>query len=65
MTVTGFILLGGVEAFIFVPLMPLIIEAVIENERKNTAIALNPNDDFSEEFEETLNDKASSLFQGA
>jgi len=26
MTVTGFIILGSMEAFIFVPLMPLLIE---------------------------------------
>jgi hypothetical protein len=31
MTVAGFIFLGAMEAFIFVPLMPLIIEALQED----------------------------------
>jgi hypothetical protein len=30
MTVSGFIFLGSMEAFIFVPLMPLLIEALGE-----------------------------------
>ena len=52
-TVIGFIFLGAMEAFIFVPLMPLIIEAVLDKQTIDPA------------YEEALNDKASSIFQGA
>lgn len=29
MTISGFIFLGGMEAFIFVPLMPILIESLM------------------------------------
>lgn len=51
MTIIGFIFLGAMEAFIFVPLLPLITEAVLENRR-----------DGNNDNEEVLNDKASSVF---
>lgn len=59
MTIIGFIFLGAMEAFIFVPLMPLITEAVLEQEYRKH---FDGNDD---EIEEVLNDKASSVFQSA
>lgn len=38
MTVSGFIFLGGMEAFIFVPLMPILIESLlIDFKQRNTA----------------------------
>jgi hypothetical protein len=44
MTIFGFIFLGGMEAFIFVPLMPLIIEAVVGKEKRSGILSLNSND---------------------
>jgi hypothetical protein len=54
MTVGGFIFLGSMESFIFVPLMPIIIEA-LQKERKS-------DEPISEAEEEALSDKASSIF---
>lgn len=54
MTVVGFIFLGAMEAFIFVPLMPVLIDAL----KTNDHIEL-------EEEDESLSDQASSLFQAA
>jgi MFS family permease len=70
-TIIGFILLGGMEAFIFVPLMPLITEAVLNKEKKSGGLLAmeseqNPdNQDLRREFEDALNDRAASVFQAA
>ena len=53
MTVFGFIFLGAMEAFIFVPLMPVLIEALADEPALHGL------------SEESLSDQASSLFQSA
>lgn len=65
MTVSGFIFLGGMEAFIFVPLMPILIESLlIDFKERNTAFKKLSEKD-NEQIEELMTDKASSIFQGA
>jgi hypothetical protein len=62
MTVSGFIFLGGMEAFIFVPLMPILIESLLNDfKERNTAFKKLSEKD-NEQIEELMSDKASSIF---
>jgi MFS family permease len=65
MTISGFIFLGGMEAFIFVPLMPILIESLmLDFKQRNTAFKKLSEKD-NDQVEELMTDKASSIFQGA
>jgi hypothetical protein len=60
MTLTGFIVLGAMEAFIFVPLMPILIEALVKDQSEAAKAKKTGTKQILSE--EALSDKASSLF---
>lgn len=58
MTVSGFVFLGAMEAFIFVPLMPILIEnlaLVTATDAKTSRLK-------KQALEEGLSDQAASIF---
>lgn len=72
LTVGGFIFLGSMEAFIFVPLMPILIEALTEAELSLAKSSKDSDEEsgktpapVSVPDEEAMSDQASSIFQGA
>jgi MFS family permease len=53
------------EAFIFVPLMPILIEALVKEEQKKVGASKKGGIDIHQFSEDEMSDKASSLFQCA
>jgi len=62
MTVAGFIFLGGMEAFIFVPLMPILIESLMIDFKERNGAFKKLSEKDNEVIEEMMSDKASSIF---
>ena len=69
MTAPAFVFSGAMEAFIFVPLMPLILEAIADLDAKKkgkTGKTLSiSRHGHGEGIDMQVNDKASSVFQSA
>ena len=69
MTAPAFVFSGAMEAFIFVPLMPLILEAITDLDAKNKGKTGKPlairGHGNGEVIDMHVNDKASSVFQSA
>ena len=53
------------EAFIFVPLMPILIEALLKEEQRKVSASKKGGLDIHQLSEEEMSDKASSIFQCA
>jgi hypothetical protein len=69
MTAPAFVFSGAMEAFIFVPLMPLILEAIADLDAKKKGkaskrLSIKGHGD-GEGIDMHVNDKASSVFQSA
>jgi hypothetical protein len=62
LTLFGFIILGAMEAFIFVPLMPILIEALVKEEQKKVGASKKGGVDIQQFSEDEMSDKASSIF---
>ncbi len=58
MTIIAFVFSGSMEAFIMVPMMAVILEAVIDSDKRPN----NLKDKENSREHESINDKASSLF---